>query len=98
MKLIDNNTSTEVDFKPPHRFSTIQTLKVVATHYSFMREFISDQPLDELIESLQIGDGALIVTWKRKPSIREAWDIEWIWEHVCGQYQTRHIFEGKEIA
>lgn len=98
MKLSDNSTSTQVEFRPPHRFSTIQTLKVVATHYSFMREFVSDQPLDELIESLQIDKGALIVTWKRKPSTNEMWDIEWVWEHVCGQHETRHRFEGEEIA
>lgn len=93
MKLIDNNTSTEVEFRPPHRFSMIQTLKVVATTYAFMREFSSDQPVDELIESLQQDGDAMVVTWSRKPTAHEQRDIEWIWEHVCGQETTRHRFD-----
>lgn len=93
MKFIDNNTSTEVEFRPPRRFSSIQILKVIATHYAFMSEFVSDQPVDEFIESLQMDGATLIVTWKRKPSTSEMWDIEWVWEHVCGQMTTRHRFD-----
>jgi hypothetical protein len=94
MKLIDDSTSTQVEFKPPHRFSTIQTLKVVATTFSFMREFASEKPTDELIESLQTDGDALVVMWKVAPSKRERNNIEWIWQNVAGQVTTRHIFEG----
>ena len=94
MKLIDDSTSTQVEFKPPRRFSTIQVLKVIATNYSFVREFVSETSTDELIESMQLDGATLIVTWKRKPTTNEMLDIEWVWEHVCGQYQTRHVFEG----
>lgn len=97
MKLIDDSTSTRVEFKPPHRFSTIQTLKVVATTFSFMREFASEKPTDELIESLQLDGDALIVTWKIEPSEHERSSINWIWQHVAGQVTTRHIFEGRVI-
>jgi len=94
MKLIDDSTSTQVEFKPPHRFSTIQTLKVVATTYAFMRELASEQPADELIESLQVDGDALIVTWKIQPSEHERRNVNWIWEHVAGQFTTRHVFVG----
>ena len=94
MKLIDDSTNAQVEFKPPHRFSTIQTLKVIATTYAFMRELASEQPVDELIESLQTDGDALVVTWKVTPSKHERGNIEWIWQHVAGQVATRHIFEG----
>lgn len=94
MKLIDDSTNAQVEFKPPHRFSTIQTLKVVATTYAFMRELASEQPADELIESLQTDGDALIVTWKVEPSERERRNMSWIWEHVAGQFTTRHVFIG----
>ena len=94
MKLIDDSTSTQVEFKPPHRFSTIQTLKVIATTFSFMRELASEQPADELIESLQLNGDALVVAWKVTPSKHERSNIDWIWQHVAGQVTTRHIFEG----
>jgi hypothetical protein len=97
MKLIDDNTSTQVEFKPPHRFSTIQTLKVIATTFSFMREFASQQPVDELIDSLQMDGDALVVTWKIKPSGHERDSIDWIWQHVAGLLTTRHYFEGEAI-
>ena len=97
MKLIDDSTSTQVEFKPPHRFSTIQALKVIATTYAFMREFASEKPTDELIESLQTDGDALIVTWKVTPSEHERSSINWIWQHVAGQVTTRHIFEGLVI-
>lgn len=93
MKLIDDSTSTQLEFRPPHRFSTIQALKVIATNYSFMREFASEKPTDELIESLQLDGDALIVTWKIEPSEHERSSINWIWQHVAGQVTTRHIFE-----
>jgi hypothetical protein len=97
MKLIDDSTSTQVEFKPPHRFSTIQALKVVATTFSFMREFAAEKPTDELIESLQTDGDALVVTWKVEPSKRGRGSIDWIWRHVAGQVTTRHIFEGLVI-
>ena len=97
MKLIDDSTSTQVEFKPPHRFSTIQTLKVIATTFSFMRELASEQPADELIESLQLNGDALVVAWKVTPSKHERSNIDWIWQHVAGQVTTRHVFMGRVI-
>lgn len=97
MKLIDDSTSTQLEFKPPHRFSTIQTLKVIATTYAFMRELASEKPADEIIESLQADGDALVVMWKVAPSKHERSNIDWIWQHVAGQVTTRHIFEGRVI-
>jgi hypothetical protein len=97
MKLIDDNTSTQVEFKPPHRFSAIQTLKVIATTFSFMREYASEQPVDELIDSMQMDNDALVVMWKIKPSEHERDSINWIWKHVAVQLTTRHYFEGEAI-
>jgi hypothetical protein len=97
MKLIDDNTSTQVEFKPPHRFSTIQTLKVIATTFSFMREYESEKSADELIDSLQMDGDALVVTWRIKPSEHERDAVNWIWKHVAGQVTTRHYFEGEAI-
>ena len=97
MKLIDDSTSTQVEFRPPHRFSTIQVLKVIATTYAFMRELASEKPTDELIESLQTDGDALVVAWKVAPSKHERSNIDWIWQHVAGQVTTRHIFEGRVI-
>ena len=97
MKLIDD-TSTQVEFRPPYRFSTIQTLKVIATTFAFMREFASEQPVDELIDSMQMDGDALVVKWKIKPSERERESIDWIWKHVAGQFAARHYSEGREIT
>jgi hypothetical protein len=96
MKLIDD-TSTQVEFRPPYRFSTIQTLKVIATTFSFMREFASQQSVTELIDSMQLDGDALVVTWQTMPSERERESIDWIWKHVAGQVTTRHYFEGEVI-
>ena len=97
MKLINDDLGTQVEFKPPHRFSTIQTLKVIATTFSFMREFASQQSVTELIDSLQLDGDALVVTWRIKPSEHERDSVNWIWEHVAGLLTTRHYFEGEAM-